>query len=98
MTDHPRLVQLLVEALLHAQYELLLVNGCAVTDSPDIEARLPAKLGDLFWRADSVASLRVIEDALDAAAASGFPGPATVIPLIVKPARPRPRLAVDNDV
>ena len=96
MTDQTRLIQLLVEALLQAQYELLLVNGCAVTDSPDIETRLPAKLGNLFWRADSVASLQAIEDALDAAAAGGFPGAATVTPLVVEPARPRPRLAVDN--
>ncbi len=97
MTDDARLIQLLVEALLQAQYELRLVNGCAVTDAPGIEARLPAKLGKQFWRADNAASLQAIDDALVAAAAAGFPGAATVTPLVVEAARPRPRLAVDND-
>jgi hypothetical protein len=97
MADHARLVQLLVEALLQAQHDLGVVNGCAVTDSPEIEARLPARLGKQFWRADNAGSLRAIEDALAAAAAAGFPGEATAAPLVVEAARPRPRLAVDND-
>ena len=48
MSD-PRLAARLVEALMHARRQLLLINRSHVTDMPD---RIPAELGDISWEAN----------------------------------------------
>ncbi len=88
----PLLVARLVEALLHARHQLLLLNRFQVTDMLD---RIPAELKDIFWEANNDAVLDVAADALEQAAAAGFIGPDVLEP--PEQAAKRPRLVVDND-
>ena len=71
MTDS-LLTARLVEALVRAQHELLLLNGCHATNDPDVPARLPAELKPVFWQIDAGEALMAAEEALCAAEAAGF--------------------------
>jgi hypothetical protein len=76
----PALVARLVEALMHAQLQLLTYNGCQTTDDPDVLARLPAELKPLFWQVENGPVLAAVQAALDEAAAASFSGPETLEP------------------
>lgn len=89
------LVARLVVALLHAKHQLLLLDGCAASKIPDVEARLPSGMHELFWRVDAGGALGAIDEALAAAEVEGFAAPAALNPS----GRPKlgPRLVIDND-
>ena len=86
------LVARLVEALMHAQHQLLQFNRCYVTDMPEW---IPADLKDIFWEVKNDAVLDVATDALEQAATAGFMGRKVLEP--PEKAARRPRLVVNND-
>ena len=87
----------LTVALLHARHKLLLLNGCIVSDSPKVEALLPADVRGLFWRVEAGEALEAADEAL--AALAGYSSTWSRPEPSRQPhsSMPRLRLVADND-